>query len=129
MSEKRETMQTPLARARGLGSAKSGLHHWWHQRLTAAAMVVLIAYAIWLVASLSGADYAAAVGLISQPWHASMLLLLVLTGFYHAALGLQVVIEDYIGNEKARMFTILLVKAGLMVLAVMAVFSTLRIAL
>ena len=129
MSDTRETMQTPLARARGLGSAKSGLHHWWHQRLTAAAMVVLIAYAIWLVASLSGADYDAAVALISQPWHASMLLLLVLTGFYHAALGLQVVIEDYIGHEKTRMFTILLVKAGLMVLAVMAVFSTLRIAL
>lgn len=129
MSKRTSTMQTPLARARGLGSAKSGLHHWWHQRLTAAAMVVLIGYAIWLVASLSGQDYDGAVALISQPWHASMLLLLILTGFYHAALGLQVVIEDYVGGEQARMFTIILVKAALLVMAVMAVFSTLRITL
>ena len=122
-------MQAPLARVRGLGSAKSGLHHWWHQRLTAAAMVVLIGYALWLVASLSGTDYAGARALIAKPWHASMLLLLISVGFYHAALGLHVVLEDYVGHEKTRLYLIILVKAGLLVLAVMALFSTLRIAL
>ncbi len=67
MSQKADSMRTPLGRVRGLGAAKSGLSHWWHQRLTAIAMVPLMGWMIWLVLNLAGASYAEAVALVSHP--------------------------------------------------------------
>ena len=123
------SMQTPLARVRGLGSAKSGLHHWWHQRLTALAMVPLMLVTLAIVASLGTLDYDGALSLMANPFVATLLLLLVVVGFYHAALGLQVVIEDYVGAEGVRMGLIIFVKMALFALAIVTLLSILKVAI
>ena len=123
------SMQTPLARARGLGSAKSGLSHWWHQRLTALAMVPLMLVTLAIVASLGTLDYDGALSLMANPFVATLLLLLVVVGFYHAALGLQVVIEDYVGAEGVRMGLIIFVKMALFALAIVTLLSILKVAI
>ena len=89
-------LRTPLARARGLGSAKSGTHHWWMQRLTAVALVPL---SLWFVASLinmATANHATVVAWLNSPVAAVLLCALIVAIFYHGQLGLQVVVEDYV---------------------------------
>ena len=125
----KNSMQTPLARVRGLGSAKSGLHHWWHQRLTALAMVPLMVITFVIVATLGTLDYDGALALMANPLVAALLLLLVVVGFYHAALGLQVVIEDYVGAEGARMGLIIFVKMAAFALAIVTLLSILKVAI
>ena len=125
----KNSMQTPLARVRGLGSAKSGLHHWWHQRLTALAMVPLMLVTLAIVASLGTLDYDGAFSMMANPFVATLLLLLVVVGFYHAALGLQVVIEDYVGAEGVRMGLIIFVKMALFALAIVTLLSILKVAI
>lgn len=88
--------RTPVARARGLGSAKSGTGHFWWQRVTAVALVPLVAWFIGTIVSLAGADLATVQAAIARPWNAIVFALFALTLFWHAKLGLQVVIEDYV---------------------------------
>ena len=122
------SMRTPLGRVRGLGSAKEGVAHWWAQRVTAVALVPLL---LWFVASLvqmAGADHAHVVAWIAHLPVAVLLSLLFVAGLYHLALGLQVVIEDYIHGEPCRIVSLVLVKFGCWTLAAVAVFSVLKIA-
>jgi succinate dehydrogenase / fumarate reductase membrane anchor subunit len=100
--------RTPLARVRGLGSAKSGAEHFWKQRLTAVANIVLVAFAIWLVAKLAGADHATAKRTLAQPYYAVPLLLLVLSGTVHMRLGMQTIIEDYVHSEGRKVAALML---------------------
>jgi succinate dehydrogenase / fumarate reductase membrane anchor subunit len=102
------SMRSEIARVRGLGSAKEGVQHWWMQRLSAVALVPL---GIWLVASLvrlAGADHAAIMQWLGAPFTLGALGLTVITAFYHAVLGVQVVVEDYV-HGKAAKFTLLLI--------------------
>ena len=122
-------MSTPLARARGLGSAKSGLHHWWHQRVSAVAMVGLVSWMVFLVFSLAGADYQTALNVLAHPAHATVVVLFVAVGLWHASLGLQVVLEDYVANEGVRLIAILAVKMAASVIAVLSILSVLKVAL
>ena len=120
--------RTPLGRVRGLGSAKQGTEHFWAQRVTAVALVPL---ALWLVGSLAayaGADHAAAKAWLAEPFPAIVMILLVATGFHHAQLGLQVVIEDYVATEWLRLSSIIVVKLAAVALAVTAIFSVAMIA-
>ncbi len=120
--------RTPLGRVRGLGSAKEGTEHFWAQRLTAIALVPL---ALWFVASLAvytGADHATAKSWLAEPFSAVVMVLLVVTGFHHAQLGLQVVIEDYVSTEWIKVLSIIVVKLGALALGVAAIFSVLKIA-
>lgn len=123
------SLRSPLGRVRGLGSAKEGVAHWWAQRVTALALVPLTLWFVIAVISLAGADYARTTAWIASPVPAILLVLLVAATFYHAVLGLQVVIEDYIGSEALRIALILLVKAAAIVLAAAAIFAVLKIAL
>jgi len=91
-----DSFRTPLKRARGLGSGKDGTGHWWWQRVTAVVLVVLVAWLVGLLVSLVGADLMQARATIARPWNAIMLALLVVAMFWHAKLGLQVIIEDYV---------------------------------
>lgn len=93
------SLVTPLKKASGLGSAKAGTHHWWMQRVTAVALVPLTLWIVFTVAALSDKDYATTLTYFSSPFSAAMFSLFIFTSFYHAALGLQVVIEDYVHNE------------------------------
>ena len=121
-------MRTPLGRARGLGSAKTGVDHWWAQRLTAIALVPLI---VWFVVALVGhigADHAAARAWIGQPVNAGLFVLLITATFHHAQLGVQVVIEDYVHTEGVKLASVVLTKGLAIVLAVAGIFAVLSIA-
>ena len=98
------SLRSPLGRARGLGSAKSGTGHFWMQRLTAVALVPLALWFAISVVGLSGADYAAAKAWVGRPVNAALLLLVLLTAVWHAILGVQVVIEDYVHGGAAKWF-------------------------
>jgi succinate dehydrogenase / fumarate reductase membrane anchor subunit len=122
------SLRSPLATARGLGSAKSGTHHWWLQRVTAVALVPLV---IWFVISLivhAGASYEEARAWIGSPLPAVMMICLIIATFHHAQLGLQVVIEDYIHAESCKIASLLIVKGGAFFLGLLGVFSVARIA-
>jgi succinate dehydrogenase / fumarate reductase membrane anchor subunit len=124
------SLRSPLGRVLGLGSAKKGSGHWYAQRTTAVALVIL---GIWFVASLAllgrqGASHASVVHWLSSPFSAAMALLLVVVGAYHALLGLQVVIEDYVGDQGTRAVVIVAVKFALVVAALIGVLAVLRLA-
>jgi len=87
--------RTPLARARGLGSAKEGVHHWWAQRLTAIALIPLVVWFAISLVMLSGAEYQVVRAWIGSPLVMVMLILTIGVGLHHGQLGLQVVWEDY----------------------------------
>jgi succinate dehydrogenase membrane anchor subunit len=122
------TRRSQLGRARGLGSAKAGVEHWWRQRLTALALVPLL---LWFVAALvahTGADHANVVLWLGSPVTFALMVLLVGAGFWHMALGLQVVIEDYVHGEALKLGLVVLVQFATAVLALMAVTALLVIA-
>ncbi|MGB0817743.1 MAG: succinate dehydrogenase, hydrophobic membrane anchor protein [Candidatus Puniceispirillaceae bacterium] len=129
MTRQTKSMSTPLARARGLGSAKSGLHHWWHQRVSAVAMVGLVSWMVVLLFSLVDADYQTALNMLAHPVNATVVVLFVAVGLWHASLGLQVVLEDYVANEGVRLIAILAVKMAASVTAILAILSVLKVAL
>ena len=129
MTRQTKSMSTPLARARGLGSAKSGLHHWWHQRVSAVAMVGLVSWMVVLLLSLVDADYQTALNMLAHPVNATVVVLFVAVGLWHASLGLQVVLEDYVANEGVRLIAILAVKMAASVTAILAILSVFKVAL
>jgi succinate dehydrogenase / fumarate reductase, membrane anchor subunit len=90
------TMRDPLAKARGLGSAKDGVNHWWMQRVTAMALLFLAPWFIYFAVSLMGADYYSVRAAIAKPLNATLLVSFMIAMCWHARLGLQVVVEDYI---------------------------------
>ncbi|MDZ4731199.1 MAG: succinate dehydrogenase, hydrophobic membrane anchor protein [Xanthomonadales bacterium] len=92
-------MRNPLQRAKGLGSSKSGLPHWRAQRITAVTLLLLIPWLIWSLLQLTGAGYPQAAAFIADPINATLLILVLLCMLYHAMLGLQVVIEDYVHHH------------------------------
>jgi len=119
------SLRSPLGRARGLGSAKEGVNHFWAQRMTALALIPL---AVWFVISLFsvlGADYGAVKAWVGSPVVAGLLILLIVATFYHAFLGLQVVIEDYIQSESLKLVTLVVVKGASWLLGVIGVVSVL----
>ena len=126
---KSHSMQTPLAAVRGLGSAKSGLHHWWNQRMTAVAMVPLVIWMVSLCILMTGASYQDALAIASHPANATVLILFVAVGFWHAILGLQVILEDYVAAEGLRLVLIVVIRMFAIALAALSILSILRVAL
>ena len=122
-------LRTPIARARGLGSAKDGTRHWWMQRITAIALIPL---SVWLVGSLvaiGAADHAQTVHWIRSPAVSIALLLTIAALFHHAQLGMQVIIEDYVQVEWKKIAALIAVKLIAIAVAASAAFSVLKIAL
>ena len=120
--------RTPLSRVKGLGSAKEGTDHFWVQRLTAIALIPLVLWLAFSIASLPSMDYLAVREWLSQPFNAIVMILFMTAGFYHSRLGLQVVIEDYICSHGARTAAIIAVTFIAVAMCVTGVFSVLRIA-
>jgi len=122
-------MRSPLGRAIGLGSAKEGVQHWWAQRITAVALVPLAVWFVIVVVKLAGADRAAFVDWVRQPLPAVFLILLLVATFYHGALGLQVVIEDYVDKETERLGLLIVMRLAAIMLAALGIFAVLKLAL
>ena len=121
-------MQSPVGRVLGLGSAKEGVEHWWRQRTTALALVPLtIWFVIWVIA-MAGADRAAMVAWMHNPLSAVLMIVLIVATFYHAALGLQVVIEDYVHGEGLRLATLIVMRALCVLFVVRGVLAVLTLA-
>lgn len=121
-------MRNPLGRARGLGSAKEGVQHWWMQRLTAVALVPLALWFVYVMVAFTGADHAAVVTWFVRPRNSILMILLIAATFHHAQLGLQVVIEDYVHNETVKLASVVAVKFLAVALAAGAIFGVVRIA-
>ena len=123
------SMRSPLGRAKGLGSSRSGVSHWWMQRLTAMGMVPLVLYCLIGFLCLADASETAARSWIAHPFNSVMLILLLGTGFYHASLGLQVVIEDYISRESRKILMLAMMKMMMTAFAAFSIFSVVLITL
>ncbi len=121
-------MRSPLGRVLGLGSAKEGVEHWWHQRTTALLLVPLTLWFVIAVIGLVGADRAAIVAWMHNPMAAMLMILLIAASFYHAALGLQVVIEDYIHGEVAKLVTLLAMRLLCILFVLRGVLAVLKLA-
>ena len=121
-------MRTPLGRVRGLGTAKEGVEHWWVQRLTSVALVPLVIWFAFQIGDLAGADLATFQFWLGHHANALLMVLLVVTLFHHAQLGLQVVIEDYVHHEGVKLAAIVSVKFLAIVCALSSVLAVLRLA-
>jgi succinate dehydrogenase / fumarate reductase membrane anchor subunit len=124
----RTAFRSDLARVRGLGSAKEGVQHWWMQRVSAIALVPLTLWFVIAVVAHTGADYAATRAWLASPATFTLMVLLIGATFYHAALGLQVVVEDYVHAEGAKIAIILIMKLACLVLALAAIVALMFIA-
>jgi succinate dehydrogenase / fumarate reductase membrane anchor subunit len=123
------SMRSELGRVRGLGSARQGAARWWAQRVTAIALAPL---SLWLVISLmpiAGGKHADVVAWIRSPVHAVLLVLVLLTGFGHAELGLRVVIEDYVRRLGVKVASLVMTRLVLVTLATACVMAVVKIAL
>jgi len=100
-------MRTPFATISGKGSIREGTTHFWRQRLSALANIPLSLFLVWLVIRLAGADRAEMVSLIANPLIAGIIVLAIVGIFWHMALGVQVVIEDYVHKEGLKIFLII----------------------
>src|SRR6476646_8257049 len=124
----REDMRTPLARAIGLGTAKDGVHHWWMQRVSTIALVPLTVWFIAAIIAQTGADYTAFVAWMRNPITDLLMVLLLIALFYHAALGLQVIVEDYV-HSAARFAAVIAVRLICFTLGAAGILATIRISL
>lgn len=122
------SFRNPLATARGLGSAKSGTGHWWCQRVSALALIPLSLWFAGSVVKLVHADYVVVLVWLHTPGVAVLLSLFLVTLLYHAYLGVQVVIEDYVHTEWLKIATLLLIKFACILFGAIGVFTALRVA-
>lgn len=121
--------RSPLSRARGLGSAGEGVHHWRVQRFSAIALAPLTLWLLFSLGTMDSFTYEAIASWVARPWVCALLVLFFAAAYYHASLGIQVVIEDYIGDELVRHALILAVKGMLLLMGVTTVVSVLVTAL
>ncbi len=121
-------VRTPLSRAKGLGSAKEGVEHWWVQRVTAAALIPLT---VWFAASLIaivGSDYGTVIAWFKEPLTSVLMGAMLIALFHHMALGLQVVIEDYVHPDRVKIPLVVAIRLACFALAAAGLYATLRIA-
>lgn len=129
MSKNDTSLQSPLGKAKGLGSAHTGTHHWLMQRVSAVASLPLIIWMVYSIFKLQGATYGEFTTWLSNPLHAVLAILFILSTFYHAVLGNQVIVEDYISCKWFRMTKLIGMKLFFIALAVACIFSILTLAL
>lgn len=123
------SLRSPIGRVRGLGSAKEGTKHWWYQRLTAVALVPLSLWFAVSVMTYAAADYHSALQWMHSPVTGTLFLVLIVALFFHAQLGLQVVIEDYVHIEWLKIGSLIAIKFGCIGLATLSALCVIRLSL
>jgi succinate dehydrogenase / fumarate reductase, membrane anchor subunit len=131
MSDKPQVdiLRSPLGRARGLGSAHAGFHHWWIERVEAVALVPLTIWFIFSLLHLVGASHQAVIDWLSSPVPLVLMLLLIVATFHHFSLGVQAVLDDYVHQPTIKLWTVLVIKAACVILALLCIVSVLKIGL
>ena len=123
------SIRTPLARVRGLGTAKDGTHHWWMQRVTSIALVPLVLWFAFSMLRYSRVEHEVFQHWLSNPYRAGAMVALLATAFYHASLGMQVIYEDYVRPEGAKFIALLVTQFVLFLLGAISIVAVLKIAL
>lgn len=119
---------TGIGRVRGLGSAKSGTHHWINQRVTAVGNLLLVLWLIFSLLQLPSLDYLAVTAWLAKSWVAVPMMLMLISIFYHLRLGLQVVVEDYVHEDGTKFATLLLLNFYAIGGAALGIFAIAKIA-
>ncbi len=122
------SLRTPLSQAKGLGSAKEGVGHWWIQRLTSVALVPLTIWLVYSIATFESLSYGTAIGWMQAPLVAVALALLVVVMFYHVQLGIQVIIEDYV-HGWLKIVSLVLLNFVCISLVFIGLFSIIKVSL
>ena len=121
-------MKTPLGRVRGLGSARSGATHWWHERLTSVSTLILLVWFFVSLLRLPDFSYATLTQWLGAPLAAVPMLLLIVSVFWHLASGLRVVVEDYVHEEGGKLFWLVAINFASLFAAGLSIFAVLKIA-
>jgi succinate dehydrogenase / fumarate reductase membrane anchor subunit len=122
------SLQTPLHKVQGMGSGHSGTGHFWHERVTAVALIPLSLWFLYVMLGLSGTSEVTALQFLAHPLNALLMAAFILFSLYHAALGLQVVIDDYIHTPGAKIFLLLVVRFSVIAIGSTCLFAIVRIA-
>ena len=123
------SLRTPLGRVLGHGAAKSGVQHWWMQRVSAVALVPLTIWFIFSLLHLVGASHQAMIVWLSSPWSIVLMLALIVATFHHFSLGVQSVLDDYVHQPTVKLWSMLVLKAACMVSALLCIVAVLKIGL
>ncbi len=123
------TMRTPLARAKGLGAAGHGAEHWWLHRMTAVSNVPLVIAFVIIVASLAGTTYEQAIGIVSHPLVAILLILAIISVTNHMRLGMQIVIEDYVHDKGLKLAVLIANNFYAVIIAVACLYGIVKVGL
>ena len=123
------TLETSLARVTGLGSAKQGTHHWWMQRITAIALVPLTFWLVYSLLSLTRLDHSAVTHWIASPVSSAIIILFIISIYYHAILGIRVVIEDYVESELLKICSVITINFIFIFAALVSVITVIKVAL
>jgi succinate dehydrogenase / fumarate reductase, membrane anchor subunit len=123
------SLRSPVGRVLGLGSAGEGVGHWWTQRVSSVALVLLGLWFVFSLTRMPDLGYGAVTAWMASPVNAVLLSLLIGTMVYHSMLGVQVVVEDYVSHHGAKIVTVLVLNFLHYVLAALGIFAVLRIAL
>ena len=121
------SLRTPLGRVLGLGTAREGTEHWWAQRVSAVALLLLGAWFVIAIVMLDGLDHSAAVAFVAAPWNGVLLMLLSVTLAYHSYLGVQVVVEDYVHAPGIKVVSLMFSRFAHLFVAVAAVYAIVRV--
>lgn len=119
---------TSIGRVRGLGSAKSGTHHWILQRFTAVGNLLLVSWLLFSIFQMPGLDYGSVTGWLAQPLVAVPMMLMLVSVFWHLRLGLQVLIEDYVHDDGLKFFAVLILNFYAIGAAALGIFAIAKIA-
>jgi succinate dehydrogenase, hydrophobic membrane anchor protein len=120
-------MRTPLGKVRGLGSAKEGTDHFWRQRLTAVSNIPLFLFFVFFLVSYNGAPYEAVRAAFSNPLIVCLFALMLISGLFHMRLGMQIIIEDYVHGEGAKLALLLLNTFFSVAMGALALFAVLKL--
>ncbi|MDP4796320.1 MAG: succinate dehydrogenase, hydrophobic membrane anchor protein [Rhodospirillales bacterium] len=119
--------RSQLGRVRGLGASHGGVHHFWVQRISGIALVPLVIWFVLAASTAVSADLATFKAWVGAHYNPALLILLILTMFHHAMLGLQVIIEDYIHGEAAKLTTLIVTKFAVYLIGACAIFAVIRL--